>query len=152
MLFYLEHVHIRKAKVNDMPAIHNLVKELAIFEKEEDAVTSTLDDYTKAFNEQIFDVFVAEYQEKVVGMTLFYPAFSTWKGKMFYLEDFYVNHNYRSKGIGQALFDQFINHAKEEGCTMVKWEVLDWNKEAIKFYERNGAQIETFWWDGKIIF
>jgi GNAT superfamily N-acetyltransferase len=152
MLLTKEHVHIRKAEARDIPSIYNLVKELAIYEKEEHAVKSSIDDYSKAFEEQIFDAFVAEVDNQVVGMALFYTAFSTWKGKMHYLEDFYVKNTFRRKGIGQSLFNAFIENAQEQNCTMVKWEVLDWNTDAIKFYKRNNALIETCWWDGKIIF
>jgi GNAT superfamily N-acetyltransferase len=95
---------------------------------------------------------VAELNDEILGMALYYMTFSTWRGSMLYLEDFYVSENYRSAGIGQLLFDAYINEAKERGCKMVKWEVLDWNTEAIKFYERNGAVIEKQWWKGKIIF
>ncbi|MDF1694738.1 MAG: GNAT family N-acetyltransferase [Saprospiraceae bacterium] len=143
---------IRKATKNDLQGIYQLVKELAIFEEEADAVKSTISDYEKAFDEKLISAHVADLDGVIVGMALYYMTFSTWKGHMLYLEDFYVSTRHRSKGLGQQLFDAFVNEAKERGCKMVKWEVLDWNKEAIKFYERNGAIIEKQWWDGKIIF
>ena len=143
---------VRKANSNDLSGIYQLVKELAIFEKEEDAVKAKLDDYKKAFDDNLIGAQVAEKDGKIIGMALYYMTFSTWKGHMLYLEDFYVSENYRSNGVGQKLFDSYLNEAKSRGCKMVKWEVLDWNKKAIKFYERNGATIEKQWWDGKIIF
>lgn len=143
---------IRKATSSDLSGIYQLVKELAIYEKEEHAVTATLDDYKKAYEDDLFGAHVAEIEGKIIGMTLYYMTFSTWKGNMLYLEDFYVTETFRSEGVGQKLFDSYLNEAKSRGCKMVKWEILDWNEKAIKFYERNGATIEKQWWDGKIIF
>lgn len=145
-------IKIRKAKSDDLTAIYNLVVELAIYEKEPDAVTTTLKDYETAFNEKLIDAIVAVKSETVIGMALFYMTFSTWKGKMLYLEDFYVNPLYRSSGIGQKMFDKYLEEAKRLGCSMTKWQVLDWNTKAIKFYKRNGATIENSWYNGKIIF
>ncbi len=79
-------------------------------------------------------------------------TFSTWKGKMLYLEDFVVKEAFRKKGVGQVLWNKYIDIAKEKDCALVKWQVLDWNEPAVKFYEKNGATIEKEWWNGKIIF
>jgi len=143
---------VRKATRNDLDGIYKLVIELAIYEEEPQAVKATLEDYQKAFDENLISAHVAEENGEIVGMALYYMTFSTWKGHMLYLEDFYVTEKSRSSGIGQILFDAYIREAKDRGCKMVKWEVLDWNTKAIKFYERNGATIEKQWWDGKIIF
>jgi GNAT superfamily N-acetyltransferase len=143
---------VRKATINDLECIYQLVKELAIYEKEEDAVKASLDDYKKAFNENLIGAHVADSNGSIIGMALYYMTFSTWKGHMLYLEDFCVTEKFRSEGVGQKLFDSYLNEAKARGCKMVKWEVLDWNEKAVKFYERNGATIEKQWWDGKIIF
>ena len=145
-------LNIRKATAKDLPAIYDLVVELAIYEKEPEAVTATLDDYITAHDEDLTSILVAELSGTVVGMAVTYMTFSTWKGKMLYLEDLYVSSSHRSEGIGQQLFDAYIADAKEKGCTMVKWQVLDWNTDAIRFYERNGATIEKQWYNGKIIF
>lgn len=152
MLPTLKDIQIKPITHPTLPEVYEFVIQLAIFEKEPEAVKATIEDYQNAFNEGIFEGFIAYDSNKPVGMTVIYTTFSTWKGKMLYLEDFYVHPDYRSKGVGQLLFDNFISYAKKIGCSMVKWEVLDWNKEAIRFYERNGATIEKFWWDGKIIF
>ena len=143
---------IRKATKDDLEGVYKLVVELAVFEEEPNAVKSTIEDYQKAFEENLISIHVAENEGNIVGMALYYMTFSTWRGHMLYLEDFYVTDKYRSSGVGQKLFDAFLNEAKSRGCKMVKWEVLDWNTKAIKFYERNGATIEKNWWDGKIIF
>ena len=143
---------IRQAKITDFEAIIDLVKELAEYENEPNAVTSKLEDYVHAFNQNDIYVLVAEEEDEIIGMALYYKAFSTWKGPMMYLEDFVVKSNSRRKGIGQQLFDAFLQDSKDRGAIMVKWQVLDWNELAINFYQKNGATIEKEWLNGKIIF
>ncbi|MEL7122022.1 MAG: GNAT family N-acetyltransferase [Bacteroidota bacterium] len=145
-------IHTRKATVNDLPAIHQLVRELAIYEKAEEEFIATIEEYVEDFNNQVFQSIVAEIDGKVAGMVLFYLTYSTWKGKMMYLEDFVVSEQHRQKGIGQILFDAFLEASKKQGCKLVKWQVLDWNQPAINFYLKNGAVIEKEWWNGKILF
>ncbi len=142
---------IRKAKASDLPEIFGLVKQLAEFENDPHAITSNLQEYADHFG-ITFNAFVAESENQVIGMALYYYAWSTWKGKMMYLEDFVVHLDHRRKGIGQLLFDALIDEAKSTHCKLMKWEVLDWNKSAIAFYKKNKATIHTNWWDGKIIF
>ena len=84
-------------------------------------------------------------------MAFFYAAYSTWKGKMLYLEDFLITEEYRRQGIGQLLFDAFIEEGKKRGVFLLKWQVLDWNEPALKFYEKNKALIEKNWWNGKLV-
>ena len=141
---------IRKAISSDIPAIHQLVVELAIYEKEPEAVSATVQDYLIDFEAGIFNCLIAEINEEVVGIALFYMTYSTWKGRMMYLEDFVVKEAFRKNGTGQLLFDQFLEEAKIQGCRLVKWQVLDWNEPALKFYEKNKATIEKNWWTGKI--
>lgn len=136
----------------DLESIRGLVVELAIFEKEPNAVSATMEDYISAFKTGLISIIVAEIENEIVGMTLFYDTFSTWKGKMLYLEDFVVKEAYRSQGIGDLLFDATLVEAKNRGCALMKWQVLDWNEGAIKFYLRKGSTIEQEWWNGKIIF
>lgn len=143
---------IRNANVNDLRAIYALVIELAIYENEPDAVKATLKDYEENFNAQVFQSLVAELDGKIIGACIYYITWSTWKGRVVYLEDFVVTKAYRKKGIGQLLFNQFLVEAKEMNATMVKWQVLDWNEPAIQFYKKNNAIIEKEWWNGKIFF
>ena len=145
-------VNIRSAQREDLQSIYNLVVELAIFEEEPDAVTSTLVDYEEAFDNGLIHAFVAEIANEVVGMALYYVTFSTWKGQNLYLEDFYVKESHRSFGIGQRLFDAYIKKASAMNSKMVKWQVLDWNEKAIKFYKKNNTMIEKCWFDCKIFF
>lgn len=143
-------IQIRKAVLTDLPYIHELVRELAIYENGEHEFTATLQDYQDDFNANIFEALVAAKDGKIVGMTLYYMTYSTWKGRMLYLEDFIVKEKFRRFGIGQLLWDAFLEVAKEKGCRLTKWQVLDWNKPALKFYEKNNATIEKEWWNGKI--
>lgn len=143
-------VKIRKALHSDIPAIFALVQELAEYEKAPEAVITSVVTYLNDFEAGIFEAIVAEYQNEVIGTAIFYMTFSTWKGKMLYLEDFVVKETHRRFGAGQLLFDSFLQIAKEKGCSLVKWQVLDWNEPALKFYEKNNAIIEKEWWNGKI--
>ena len=145
-------IQIRFAKRTDIQAIRELVMELAIFEKAPEAVTATDKDYEMAFDSGLIGMLVAEVDNSIVGMTLYYDTFSTWKGKMLYLEDFVVKESYRSQGIGDLLFDATLVEAKKRKCLLMKWQVLDWNTGAVKFYKRKQAEIETEWWNGKIVF
>lgn len=148
----MQSVLIRKATYDDIPAIYRLVQELAAFEKSESSIWTTLEDYQECFETALFGAHIAELNSEIIGICLYYPTFSTWKGKMLYLEDFVVSSEYRGKGVGQKLYDAFILEAKNQGCKLVKWEVLDWNEGAVRFYEKNGAIIEKNWWDCKIFF
>lgn len=143
---------IRKATLADIPAIHDLVRELAIYEKAEEEFIASQEEYQRDFKADIFRCQVAEVDGQVVGMVLYYMTYSTWKGRMLYLEDFVVQEAFRQKGIGQQLFEAFLEDARHEGCRLVKWQVLDWNEPAIRFYEKNKAIIEKEWWNGKIFF
>ncbi len=145
-------VIIRKAQKEDLPAIHQLVRELAIYEKAEEEFIATLEEYERDFEAGIFESLVADHDNQIVGMMLYYMTYSTWKGRMLYLEDFVVNEQFRRRGIGQQLFEAFLKTAREKGCRLVKWQVLDWNRPAIDFYEKNKAVIEKDWWNGKLFF
>jgi GNAT superfamily N-acetyltransferase len=145
-------INIRKAQQSDLSDILRLVKELAVYENAGDQVSATIDDYKNAFNEKVFESQVAEIDGRIVGMTLYYMAYSTWRGKMIHLEDFVVLEPFRNKGIGQMLFDAFLEEARLKKAVMVHWQVLDWNKPAIAFYEKNKAIFDKEWWNVKIFF
>ena len=145
-------IQIRKAVISDIPSIFNLVLELAVYEKEPDAVETTIADFESAFEHNVFDAYVATHEDQVIGMALFYMTFSTWKGRCLYLEDFYVQPEYRKHSIGQRLFNAFVEEAKRQNVPMAKWQILDWNEPALSFYRKNQATIETNWWNGKLFF
>ncbi len=143
---------IRKATKADLPAIHELVRELAIYERAVSEFIATIEDYERDFEAGIFEAIVAEADGLVVGMALYYMTYSTWKGRMLYLEDFVVRENYRRYGLGRQLFDAFLAEARQKDCRLVKWQVLDWNEPALNFYRQYDAIIEKEWWNGKIYF
>ncbi|PTM05297.1 MAG: GNAT family N-acetyltransferase [Bacteroidetes bacterium] len=138
---------IRNATKNDMPAVLDLIKELAIFEEEPDAVEVTTESLVSdGFgNQPAFKCFVAEVDDKVVGAAVVYNRFSTWKGKILHLEDLIVNQNMRGNGIGSALLDEVVKHGHSLGVKRINWEVISWNEGAIKLYERKGAKVLRDW-------
>jgi GNAT superfamily N-acetyltransferase len=139
---------IRKCTKDDLPQVLELIKELAAFEKEPDAVEVTLEELEKeGFGEHpLFECIVAEIDKKVVGMALFYFSFSTWKGRSVHLEDLIVKQNLRGKGVGKALYTDFLKYCKEKGVRRAEWVVLDWNQNAIDFYEKSGAKLLKDWY------
>ncbi len=147
-----KNITVRAATISDMPAIHALVRELAVYENAPEAHTATIEHYERDFNEKIFESHVAIDEDNVtiVGMIFYYMSYSTWKGRMLYLEDFVVTEAYRQYGVGQLLFDTYLAVARQKECRLVKWQVLDWNEPAIKFYKKNAAIIEQEWYNGKI--
>lgn len=138
---------IRKATKKDMQSVLELIQELAIFEKEPDAVIVTVDDLVRdGFSENpLFQCFVAEEENNIIGMALFYYRYSTWKGKTIHLEDLIVKESKRGTGAGYALYKEIIKQGKAENVRRIEWNVLDWNTAAIDFYEKSGAKILKDW-------
>ncbi|MEZ4857520.1 MAG: GNAT family N-acetyltransferase [Flavobacteriaceae bacterium] len=139
---------VRTAIKEDMPSVLELIKELAIFEKEPLAVQVTVQELEAAgFGKQPqFSCFVAESENEIVGMALVYFRFSTWVGRTLHLEDLIVKENMRGKGVGMALYKRVMEYAQEAKVNRVNWMVLGWNKEAIAFYEKTGALVLEQWW------
>lgn len=144
------HITVRPATEADIPAIHALMYELAVYEKSPESVEASPAEYLEDFRRGTFESHVAEMDGKVVGMTLFFMAYSSWRGKMLYLDDFVVTESCRRYGVGQLLFDDFLEEGRRRGCRLVKWQVLDWNEPALNFYRKNKAEIETGWWNVKM--
>ena len=138
---------IRKTTKNDMPSVLELIQELATFEKEPDAVVVTVDDLIRdGFSENpLFQCFVAEEENEIIGMALYYYRYSTWKGKTIHLEDLIVKENKRGTGAGFALYKEIIKQGKAENVRRIEWNVLDWNTPAIDFYEKSGAKVLGDW-------
>jgi len=130
-----------------MPEVLDLIKELAAFEKEPHAVVVTVEDLERdGFGENpLFQTFVAEVDDKIVGMALYYYRYSTWKGKTIHLEDLIVKENMRGTGLGFALYCEIIQKGKNDNVRRVEWNVLDWNTPAIDFYEKSGAKVLKDW-------
>lgn len=138
---------IRDAVKNDTPRILELITELAIFEKEPEAVKITFEDLNVfGFGEHPkFHCFVAEIDHKIEGIALVYTRFSTWNGLALHLEDLIVSQTKRGQGLGTGLLDTVIKHAQTLGVKRVSWEVLDWNEPAITFYKKKGAKVMRDW-------
>lgn len=140
---------IRKATVEDMPSILELIRELAVFEKEPvEVVEITVEDLEReGFGPYPqFICFIAQVGNEIVGMALVYFRFSTWKGRTVHLEDLVVKDSYRGHGIGDLLYIEVMKYALEQGVKRVNWVVLGWNEGAIRFYKRTGANVMSEWW------
>ena len=140
-------VIIRKGKESDISQVFELVKELALFEKAPEQVTNTVEQMKiDGFGENpIFGLFVAQRNDLIVGISIFYYRYSTWKGKRLYLEDIVVTEKERGNGIGKMLMDHTIQHAKGTECTGMMWQALDWNQPALDFYQKYGATFDGEW-------
>lgn len=140
--------NIRFATQSDMPKVLELIKELAVFEKEPDAVIVTEKDLIEhGFGKNpLFTCFVAEREQEIVAIALIYFRFSTWKGKTVHLEDLIVKQEFRGQGLGTLLLDEVIKYGYSQGVQRICWEVLDWNTSAINFYEKQGAKILKDWY------
>ena len=139
---------VDKAQAEDMKDVLTLITELAVFENEPNAVNisvETLITHGTGPN-PLFTCFVAEYNDKIVGMALVYYRFSTWDGKSLHLEDLIVSEKYRGKGYGKALYNEVMRYAESQDINRVEWVVLDWNTNAIDFYESSGALLLKDWY------
>ena len=138
---------IRPGTQDDLPQVFALIRELAEFEREPDAVETTVESMQRdGFGDQpVFEFFVAEDQDTIVGLALYFYSYSTWKGKCLYLEDLIVTQPYRGRGIGKRLFDKIMEKAKAEDVKRVVWQVLDWNTPAIDFYKSLDAALLPEW-------
>ena len=140
-------MQIRNAVEQDMPNVLKLIKELATFEKQPDAVVITADDLIRdGFSKNpLFYTFVAEVDNKIIGIAIYYYRYSTWKGKTLHLEDLIVKQPYRGIGAGYALYAEIIKQGKKEGVRRIEWAVINWNEPAITFYKKLGASHFTEW-------
>ena len=138
---------VRLGEEKDMQSVFNLITELAVFEKEPDAVDITVDGLiADGFSENPkFKVFVAEQENTIIGIALFYERFSTWKGRTIHLEDLIVTKNKQKIGAGKALYTAVLKHAHDNNYNRVAWEVIDWNTNAIDFYKSTGATYLNDW-------
>lgn len=138
---------VRKGAKEDVQSVLDLITELAIFEKEPAAVEITVDDLLKdGFSENPkFKLYVAEQEDKIIGIALFYERFSTWKGRTIHLEDLIVTESKRKLGVGKALYTAVLKYAYDHNFNRVAWEVIDWNTNAINFYKSTGATYLNDW-------
>ena len=141
-------ISIRKAQIEDSDLIFEFIKKLAKYEKLEHEVKTTIE----LLKENLFSnnkkayCLIADYDSKPVGFALYFYNYSTFLGKPgLYLEDLFVDIDYRGKGIGKALLLELVKIAKNENLGRVEWSVLDWNKPSIDFYKSLGAKAMDEW-------
>ncbi|APS38308.1 MULTISPECIES: GNAT family N-acetyltransferase [Salegentibacter] len=138
---------IREAKREDMPAVLELIKELASYEGAADEVQIHVSDLEhEGFDEANFKCFVADVKGKIEGMALVYFRFSTWKGRTVHLEDLIVRESMRGTGLGGALYKRVVKYGHENSVKRVEWVVSEGNKNAQEFYENTGADIKKNWY------
>ena len=145
-------INVRKGEKKDIPQALELVKELADYERApNEVVTNVAQMERDGFGENsIYRFHVAETEGKIIGMALYYTAYSTWKGRYIYLDDLIVTEKLRRCGAGKLLFDAVLKEAKREGANQLRWHVLDWNSPAINFYKKYNASLEPEWITGKL--
>ena len=144
---------LRAATSDDVPAILLLVRELATYEHEPDAVTATEADFLRhGFGERpLFCALLAEWDGTLAGFALYFLGFSTWRGgPTLHLEDLFVRPEHRRRRIGLTLMQRLAQEAVQGGCTRFVWQVLDWNEPAIRFYEALGARVLREWMTARL--
>ena len=140
-------MEIRKGVKEDLQGVLALINELARYEKAADEVAVTVEQLVRDGYEtsELFKVIVAEDGGSIVGMALYYFGYSTWKGKMLYLDDLVVSEKQRRKGVGEQLFDAVMQEAKDQKAKQIRFHVLDWNEPAINFYKKCNVKFESEW-------
>ena len=145
-------VVIRPGVKTDLTRVLELIKELAAYERALHEVINTVKQMEiDGFGANpIYGLFVAEIEKAIVGISIYYFRYSTWKGKRLYLEDIVVAEQERGKGIGRLLFERTMKKSLEDGCTGMMWQVLEWNEPAINFYKKYGAKLDAEWTNGSL--
>lgn len=142
-------ITLRAAKKGDVAVILELIRELAAYEREPDAVVAREADLLRDGFETdapLFHVVLAEEDGESVGFALYFFSYSTWRGRpALYLEDLFVRPSKRHRGVGLALMRRLARIAVDRGCARFVWEVLDWNEPALSFYESLGAEVLRSW-------
>ena len=137
----------REGSKKDLEAVFELIKELAKFENAESKLINKLDQMIEdGFNDKpVYKILIAEKNNNVIATLIYYFKYSTWKGKIFYVEDFIVKDGYRRKGIGENLLNHAKKIAKKQNCKGISLQVLDWNIKAIDFYKKNNFSFDSEW-------
>lgn len=145
-------MEIRKGIKSDLTAVLNLVKELAAYENAPNDVEVTIEEMTEwGFGaDKQFDFFVAEKNNTIIGIAIYYYKYSTWKGKCLFLEDIIVTESERKHGYGKLLFNEVVQVAKKENVRRLEWQVLEWNTPAIEFYKNYDTVFDDEWINCKL--
>lgn len=143
----MSEVVIRKAVQEDCAPMLQLILELAEYEKALHEVTLTLNEFIEdGFGKSpVWGAFVAELNGEIVGISLYYDRFSTWKGRRLYLEDLVVTEKMRGKQIGKLLFEATLEYGKSNQYTGMVFQVLHWNEPAINFYKKYSPKFDNEW-------
>lgn len=150
----MEEIVIRKAVQEDCAPMLELIKELAEYEKALHEVTLNLDQFIEdGFGQSpVWGAFVAEIDGEIVGISLYYDRYSTWKGRRLYLEDLVVTERMRGKQIGKKLFDATLEYGKSNAYSGMVFQVLNWNEPAINFYKKFDPKFDDEWLNVSIEF
>ena len=134
-------ITIRQFTEQDIEAIYGLIKEFAAFQKSEEKLLITIEQLKRDIG--LFQCLVAEDADKqIIGFASYFYAYYSWSGKAIYLDDLYVQPLQRKQGVGSSLLNSIVQLAKQSNCIKVRWQVSNWNKNGIEFYERFGAVID----------
>ena len=139
---------IREANISDVQAIHDLIVELAIYEKEPDAVVASVEDIKENLfgKDPVAYCHIAEVDGQVVGIAIWFLNYSTWLGKAgLYLEDLFVKPEFRGSGLGLQLMKTLAQLCVDRNYERFQWWVLDWNEPSINFYKSIGAEAMDEW-------
>jgi GNAT superfamily N-acetyltransferase len=138
---------IRKGKRKDIQQVYDLVLELAIYENGLDEVKTSVQQMEEdGFGQDpVFEFFVAENKKGIVGLSLYYYRYSTWKGKLLYVEDLIVTERHRRSGLGTRLMEATIKEAQQQNCKGIHWQVLEWNEPALAFYKKYNPVLDGEW-------
>lgn len=145
-------ITVRPGQRADLPRTLELIKELAEYERAAHEIINTVEqmEHDGFGPAPIFGFFVAEVGGRIQGVSIFYWRYSTWKAKRLYLEDIVVTETMRGRGIGRLLFERTMQHALQENCSGMMWQVLEWNEPAINFYKKYSAKLDDEWINGSL--
>lgn len=147
-------INLRQGLEKDLSEVLELIKELAVYEKMPGEIEVSVNEMRNwGFGKnKIFDFFVLEKENKIIGMAVYYYKYSTWKGKCLFLEDIIVTEKERNKGYGKLLFNEVVKVAKTEQVRRMEWQVLEWNAPAIEFYKKYQSGFDEEWLNCKLTF
>jgi ribosomal protein S18 acetylase RimI-like enzyme len=139
-------ITIRPIEEKEFPAIIELFREFATFEKRPEKMTNSVERLQR--EKEHFHCFVAvDATDRIIGYATYFFSYHTWTGKCLHMDDLYVKPDFRGMGIGQRLLDEVIALAKDSACHKVRWQVSDWNTPAQEFYKKLGAEITNGEWN-----